>query len=61
VSFLGVVGNQAHDRAVGKIRDRFGWDAIDYGSVALGISFRSRRISRTRREGAVTVNSFFVV
>jgi len=26
------------DRAVDIIRDRFGWDAIGYGSVALGVS-----------------------
>lgn len=28
----------AADRAIDKIRGRFGWDAIGYGSVALGIS-----------------------
>jgi DNA polymerase-4 len=28
----------AADCAADKIRDRFGWDAIGYGSVALGIS-----------------------
>jgi len=26
------------DRAVDKIRDRFGWDAVGYGSVVLGPS-----------------------
>jgi DNA polymerase-4 len=26
------------DRAVDRIRDRFGWDAIGYGSVVLGVS-----------------------
>ncbi len=28
----------AADRAVDTVRDRFGWDAVGYGSVALGIS-----------------------
>ena len=26
------------DRAIDMIRDRFGWDAVGYGSVALGLS-----------------------
>src|SRR4051794_21712004 len=32
------MARSAADRAIDKIRDRFGWDAIGYGSVALGIS-----------------------
>ena len=32
------MARSAADRAVDKIRDRFGWEAIGYGSVALGIS-----------------------
>jgi len=32
------LARSAADRAVDKIRDRFGWAAIGYGSVALGIS-----------------------
>jgi DNA polymerase-4 len=26
------------DRAVDKVRDRFGWEAVGYGSVVLGLS-----------------------
>jgi DNA polymerase IV len=26
------------DRAIDKIRDRFGWEAVGYGSVVLGLS-----------------------
>jgi DNA polymerase-4 len=32
------IARWAADRAIDQIRDRFGWDAIGYGSVALGIS-----------------------
>ena len=44
------------DRAVDTIRDRFGWEAVGYGSVALeDFPFRSRRVSRTRRKGPLTL------
>ena len=30
------IARSASDRAIDKIRDRFGWDAIGYGSVVTG-------------------------
>jgi hypothetical protein len=44
------------DRAVDTIRDRFGWEAVGYGLLALGIS-RSRRVPRTRGKGPLTISS----
>jgi DNA polymerase IV len=32
------VARSLADRAVDAIRDRFGWEAVGYGSVALGLS-----------------------
>jgi DNA polymerase-4 len=32
------IARSASDRAIDRIRDRFGWDAIGYGSVAAGVS-----------------------
>jgi hypothetical protein len=29
---------RAADHAIDRVRERFGWDAIGYGSVALGMS-----------------------
>jgi DNA polymerase-4 len=36
-SRIGLARSEA-DRAVDRIRDRFGWDAIGYGSAVLGIT-----------------------
>jgi hypothetical protein len=48
----------AADRAIDRISDRFGWDGIGYGSVALGIS-RSvpdefRELADDRRNSAAS-------
>ncbi len=34
------IARSVADRAIDKIRDRFGWEAVGYGSVALGMSRR---------------------
>ena len=49
------------DRAVDKIRERFGWEAVGYGSVALGSALGAGRVQGAGGEGALRGGSLIAL
>jgi DNA polymerase-4 len=48
------MGRLRADRAVDAIRDRFGWEAVNYASAAMGLALRTGGVSQPGRERPVS-------